>query len=241
MDRQLLGEKKDDPRYIRLAELLTRFGASKDEIRWAIVLYEQALAIDEQKVKIPHIEDLTPGIMQFNSHLKSDPQAFVSGRKTNCCSKYGGYAEDRLTHVITDPNWRYVTFTSPYGTFLDGLVWYDPVMKVVCVDNIECQFSRIDKNNPESIATMAGTIIRWADGIYLKMKEDGIHCRKVNVGNDPYAHSSYEVLGWAEQNGLIYYDSNPCDYPERNGISSDARNQLTITSDKILARRRSLF
>ena len=162
-----------------------KFGASEDELKWAIGLYEQALSIDEQKVNIPNIEDLKASLMKFNSHLKSDPRAFLSGRKTNCCSRYGGYAEDRLTHVITDLNWRYVTFTSSNRTFFDGLVWYDKEEQVVCIDNVEGQFSKIDKNNTKSIPMMADTILRYADGIYHKMNELNIPCIKVNVGKDP--------------------------------------------------------
>lgn len=237
IDREMLGEKANDTRYIRLVELLMKFGASKDELQWAIELYEQALAIDEQKVTIPNIEDLKSSLMKFTSCLKSDPQAFVSGRKTNCCSRYGGYAQDRLTHVITDPDWRYVTFTSPNRTFFDGLVWYDKESKVVCIDNVEGQFSKIDKSNPKSIAMMADTVIRYADGIYLKMKELNIPCIKVNVGKDP-GTASWEIFNYASQQKLINEDKKPCNYPTRNGITTDAQRQFTITDDKVLSLRR---
>lgn len=236
IDSELLGDKVDDERYINLMELLMKFGASKSELRWAIGLYEKALAIDEQKVIIPHIEDLKPSLMKFTSHLKSDPQAFISGRKTNCCSTYGGYAQDRLTHVITDPNWRYVTFTSPNRTFFDGLVWYDKDEKVVCIDNVEGQFSKIDKNDSGSIAMMADTVIRYADGIYHKMNEQNIPCKKVNVGNDP-GTASWEIFDYASKQGLIHEDSNPCNYPERNNITTDAEKQYTITDEKTLRLR----
>lgn len=237
IDREMLGKKADDARYIRLVELLTKFGASKDELKWAINLYEQALAIDEQKVNIPYIEDLNPSLMKFTSHLKSDPQAFPSGRKTNCCSRYGGLAQDRLTHVITDPDWRYVTFTSPNRTFFDGLVWYDKKDQVVCIDNVEGQFSKFDRNNDKCIAMMADTIIRYADGIYHKMNELNIPCIKVNVGNDP-GTASWEIFSYAKQQELISDDNNPCNYPQRNSISTDAYNQFTITDEKTLSLRR---
>lgn len=237
IDKEILGEKADDERYIYLAQLLLKFGASNNELKWAIELYEQALALDEQKVSIPQIEDLKSCFMRFNSHLKSDPQAFVSGRKTNCCSKYGGYAQDRLTHVITDPSWRYVTFTSPNRTFFDGLVWYDKEEQVACIDNVEGQFAKSDKNDTKSIAMMADTIIRYADGIYSKMNELNIPCKKVNVGNDP-GTASYEIFRYAKEQELIYDDNKPCHYPGRNNITTDAYKQFTITDEKILKLRR---
>lgn len=237
IDREILGEKADDERYIHLAQLLLKFGASSNEIKWAIDLYEQALAIDEQKVSIPQIEDLKSCFMKFNSHLKSDPQAFVSGRKTNCCSRYGGYAQDRLTHVITDPNWRYVTFTSSNRTFFDGLVWYDKEEQVVCIDNVEGQFSKNDKKNTKSVAMMADTVIRYADGIYSKMNELNIPCKKVNVGNDP-GTASWEIFRYAREQELICDDNKPCNYPERNNITTDANKQFTITDEKTLKLRR---
>ena len=239
IDREILGEKANDERYICLVRLLMKFGASNNELKWAIELYEQALALDEQKVTIPNIEDLKNGFMKFNSHLKSDPQAFISGRKTNCCSRYGGLAQDRLTHVITDPNWRYVTFTSPNRTFFDGLVWYDKEQKIVCIDNVEGQFSKIDKNNVSSVPMMADTVIRYADDIYHKMNELSIPCIKVNVGKDP-GTQSWEIFKYASQQELIFDDNNPCDYPTRNSISTDANKQFTITDGKILKLRKKV-
>lgn len=236
IDKEKFGEKVNDGRYFYLIKLLAKFGASEDELKWAIELYEQALSIDEQKVNIPNIEDLKTSLIKFNSHLKSDPQAFLSGRKTNCCSKYGGYAEDRLTHVITDLNWRYVTFTSPNRTFFDGLVWYDKEEQVVCIDNVEGQFSSIDKTNPKSIAMMAHTVIRYADGIYHKMNELNIPCIKVNVGKDP-GTESWKIFEYANHQNLIYEDENSCNYPKRNRISSDAGQQFTVTNEKILRLR----
>ncbi len=237
IDSEMFGEKIDDERYLQLIRLLMKFGASKDEIKWSIELYEQALLIDEQKVSIPDIEDLKTSLMKFRSHLKSDTQAFVSGRKTNCCSRYGGFAEDRLKHVITDIDWRYVTFTSPNRTFFDGLVWYDQEEKVVCIDNVEGQFSITDKTDRKSVAMMADTVIRYADGIYHKMNELNIPCLKVNVGRDP-GTESWEIFNYAYQQNLIKKDDNPCNYPTRNGISTDATNQFTITDEKILKLRR---
>ncbi len=234
---KLYSKEISDERFRYLIQLLMKYGAGKEEIDWAIKLYSQALLIDEQKVSIPNIVDLKPNLMQFNSHLKSDPQAFLSGRKTNCCSRYGGFAEDRLTHVITDLNWRYVTFTSPNKTFFDGLVWYDKEEKIVCIDNVEGQFSKIDKNNTESIPMMADTFIRYADGIYHKMNELNIPCQKVNVGRDP-GTASWEIFKYAKEQDLIYDDKNPCNYPKRNGISSDADYQFTITDEKMLRVRK---
>ena len=234
---EILGKKKDDERYVQLVDLLYRFGASDAEIKWSIALYDEALEIDEQSVKIPHIEDLSTSPMQFNSHLKSSPFAFISGRKTNCCSKYLGLAEDRLKHVITDPNWRYVTFTSSNNTYFDGLVWYDEEEKVVCIDNVEGQFNGKDCENSEHIPMMADTIIRYADGIYYKMKELGIPCNKVNVGKDS-GTKSWSIFYYAWKHGLIVEDESPCYYPERNYISTDAHQQFTITDSNTLVLRR---
>lgn len=239
IDREMLGTKVDDERYIRLAQLLIKFGASKSELKWAIKLYEQALAIDEKKVSVPYIEDINANSMKFTSHLKSAPEVFLSGRKTNCCSTYGGIAQDRLTHVITDPDWRYITFTSPNKTFFDGLVWYDKEQKVVCIDNVEGRFSKIDYNNDKSIAMMSDTVIRYADGIYHKMHELNIPCIKVNVGNDS-GTASYSIFEYAKEKKLIYEDNNPCNYPIRNGISTDALKQFTLTDAKILKLRKSI-
>ena len=234
---EILGKKKNDERYVRLVDLLYRFGASDDEIKWSMDLYDKALEIDEQSVIIPHIEDSSTSPMQFNSHLKSSPFAFLSGRKTNCCSRYRGYAEDRLKHVIIDPNWRYVTFESPNRTFFDGLVWYDKEEQVVCIDNVEGQFSGKDCENSEHIPMMADTIIRYADGVYYKMKELGIPCNKVNVGKDS-GSNSWSIFYYAWKQGLIVEDECPCYYPKRNYISTDAHQQFTITDSNTLVLRR---
>lgn len=237
IDKELLGKKIEDERYVNLVTLLMKFGASEEELKWAINLYEQALAIDEKEVKIPFIEDWNKGLMFFNSHLKNDPYTYLSGKKTNCCSTYGGYAQDRLEHVISDINWRYVTFTSFNKTFFDGLVWYDNKEKVACIDNVEGQFSKTDINNPNSLALMADTIIRYADGLYEAMNNLKIPCRKVNVGHDE-GTASWAIFEYAYQNGLIIVDNNPCRYPSRNGISTDATKQFTITNEQTLSLRK---
>lgn len=240
IDEELLGDKKEDERYINLMQLLMKFGASKEELKWAIKLYEQALTIDEKDVIIPNIVDLKGYLMGFNSLLKSDNRLFLSGKKTNCCSRYGGYAQDRLEHAITDVNWRYVTFTSLNKTFFDGLVWYDKKEKVVCIDNVEGQFSKVDKNNPCSIALMADTIIRYADGIYEAMNNLKIPCQKVNVGKYD-GTASWEIFEYARNQNLIVDDDKPCMYPERNGISTDAKKQFTITNAEILSLKRRVY
>lgn len=84
---------------------------------------------------------------------------------------------------------------------------------------------------------MADTVIRYADGIYHKMNELNIPCIKVNVGKDS-GTASWEIFEYARQQGLIYEDNNPCNYPTRNNISTDANNQFTITDEKILKLRR---
>ncbi len=241
IDEELLGDKIEDERYINLVQLLMKFGASEEELMWAIKLYEQALAIDEKDVVIPNIVDLKGDLMRFNTILKSDPHPFLSGKKTNCCSRYGGYAQDRLEHAITDINWRYITFTSLNKTFFDGLVWYDKKEQVVCIDNVEGQFSKVDKNNPRSIALMTDTIIRYADGIYEAMNNLKIPCQKVNVGKDD-GTASWEIFEYAREQGLIVEDNKPCRYLERNGISTDAHRQFTITSAEVLTlKRKSLW
>ena len=85
---------------------------------------------------------------------------------------------------------------------------------------------------------MADTMIRYADGIYHKMNELNIPCIKVNVGKDS-GTQSWEIFNYGRQQGLIYEDDNPCNYPKRNGISTDAEEQFTITDEKILRFRKN--
>ena len=49
---------------------------------------------------------------------------------------------------------------------------------------------------------------------------------------------SWEIFKYASQKGLIFDDNNPCDYPKRNSISTDAKKQFTITDEKILKLRK---
>ncbi len=235
--RKIVGDKAGDERFAKLFELLVRFGAAESEIKWATNLYEKALAIDEKEVSIPHIEDTSSSEMKFVSHPKSNIQAFVSGRKTNCCSRYGGYAEDRITHTIVDPDWRYVTFISPNTTFFDGLVWYDKRDQVVCIDNVEGDFSPADKRDSRHVPQMADAIIRYADGIYLKMRNLNIPCKKVNVGKD-VGTKSWEIFEYARDQKLITEDDKPCNYPRRNGITCDSYEQFTLTDDRLLRVRK---
>ncbi len=236
IDKSILGDKINDERYVELLMLLTKFGADEYELKWAINLYEQALALDESKVLIPNVNDLSSSLMSFNSILKADPHIFLSGKKTNCCSKFRGLAQDRLEHTITDLCWRYVTFTSPNRTFFDGLVWYDQQTAVVCIDNIEGRFSSIDKNKEESIPLMTDTIIRYADAVYIYMNKHNIPCRKVNVGKDT-GTPSWNMLRYALKHNLMIEDENPCNYPRINGISSDSHEQLIITNERLLRQR----
>ena len=68
-----------------------------------------------------------------------------------------------------------------------------------------------------------------------------IPCQKVNVGKD-YGTASWEIFEYAKEQGLIIEDNKPCRYPKRNGISTDAQRQFTITSAKVLSlKRKSLW
>lgn len=87
---------------------------------------------------------------------------------------------------------------------------------------------------------MADTIIRYADGIYEAMNNLKIPCQKVNVGKY-YGIASWEIFEYARNQNLIVDDDKPCMYPERNGISTDAKKQFTITSAEILSLKRRVY
>ena len=210
---------------------LSQYGASQREVVWALELFKRAQAINERDVKIPFVQDKLKKLITFETLKKVDSRAFISGKKTNSCSGFGGLAQDRLERAIADPLSRYVLFESPNKSYFDSLVWYDPEDELVVLDNIEGQFHGKDRQDESAEKELLDSVLRYSDAVFQGMKDMRLPCKRVNLGKgQPYRLR--DIFESAERDRIILDDPKPSTYPQRHAISTDATQQYTLTNQE---------
>jgi len=221
-----------DPRFKELVEILSQYGASWEELIWSMGVTDEASKVEEDKVKIPLIMDGKSDFLKIESLKKTDPRAFLSGRKTNSCSHFGGLGQERLRHAIVNPNARIMTMTTDKSYF-DGLVMFDEATGIALIDNIEGAFFDTDKNDPDAGKKLVETTIRYSDALFKAMWQRKIPVSRVNLAKDKTG-PVYKYFDPACEANLIKHDPYPSIYPSQVGMGSDAAEQYTVTSPEIL-------
>lgn len=182
-----------------LAELICGYGYSQEEFEHIQKIYNKAKTIKNKYVISADKSEGTNGIT-FRVLAKDDPLGFILGDITNCCQHVGGAAESCVDDGYINPNAGFLVFeeseldkngksTGETRILGQAYVWYDPMTKTVCYDNIEIPHKVLDKLNHgdkhgEKLSSKAlmDSVVESADAIMLAMNKRGINVTRVTTG-----------------------------------------------------------
>ncbi|MGN0960732.1 MAG: leucine-rich repeat protein [Christensenellales bacterium] len=182
-----------------LAILISEYGYTQEQFDEIQKVYNKAKKIKDQYV-IKADKSKQKGCVQFRLLEKDDPLGFVLGDITNCCQVYGGAAESCVADGYTNTNAGFIVFEE---TLLDkdgnpteetrilgqAYIWYDPLTKTVCYDNIEIPtkvlnelFSGEKRGKKVSTSALLQAVEDSAEAIIKGMNKDGIKVKRVTTG-----------------------------------------------------------
>ena len=182
----------------KLAGIVGRYGYSQEQFEHMQTVYNRAKKMKDKYV-IQADKSKEDGV-SFRVLEKDDPLGFVLGDITNCCQHIGGAGEECVDDGYSNPNAGFLVFeetvkdennnpTEQKRILGQAYVWYDPVTKTVCYDNIEIPTKVLDelrkgnKHNAEiSINALMDAVVESADAIMTAMNNKGIKVNRVTTG-----------------------------------------------------------
>ncbi len=222
-----------DGKFREKVKEILKYGAREDEIMWAVELLEQAMQIPKEEIHIPYIKDDLGHKCTFRVLEKGDPEIIYTGKRTNCCFVYNGLSMRSLVFAVTSPDSSVVVFESEKG-YTQGWIWYDQKNKMLVVDNLEGRPER-DKNG-DMAHDITDAIIRFADKMIVALREKGLPCDEIRIGEDaPWAvKNTYNE--YIEQGKMFKTFAN-LEFVEKRNLYTDAYSQLVISNDELLKQR----
>lgn len=180
-----------------LAILVGKYGYSQEQFDKIQIIYNKAKTLKDAYV-ICADKSNQDNPITFRVLTKDDPLGFVIGDITNCCQHIGGTGETCVDDGYTNPNAGFLVFEKTvkdkdgtYNTIILGqaYVWYDPITKTVCYDNIEIPTKVLDelkkgenKNLDISYSNLLKAVDHSADKIASAMAKRGIEVKNVTTG-----------------------------------------------------------
>ncbi len=182
-----------------LALLIGRYGYIQDQFEHIQDVYEEAKKIKDKYVIISDKSNESDPV-QFRVLEKDDPLGFILGDITNCCQHIGGVGESCVDDGYQNPNAGFLVFeekvldengtTNETRILGQAFVWYDPVTKTVCYDNIEIPTKVLDelrKNGKHEGKTLTSDALmnaveKSAESIMLAMNRNGVKVERVTTG-----------------------------------------------------------
>ena len=129
-----------------LSKMVGMYGYSQETFERMQKVFENAKKIKDKAVIKADNSVCDKKDLQFRVLEKDDPFGFVLGDITNCCQRFDSAAETCVVDGYENPLSGFIVFEQKIkgakgviGTLILGqaYVWYDPVEKTVCFDNIE--------------------------------------------------------------------------------------------------------
>lgn len=227
-----------------LAGLVGKYCYSQSQFENMQEVYDRAKELKDNFVicadKAKEDECITYRIL-----AKDDPLGFVLGDITNCCQRYGSDAESCVIDGYTNPNAGFLVFEERVkdenGNLTDekrivsqAYVYYDPVTKTVCYDNIEIPtviLNKLKSNKGNNIingvtySDLGVAVKSSAEAIMNAMNNSGVPVERVTIGagcNDlnGYLSQKYKTIqgkNLAVHRGYYgYSDSKAIQYEIRN-------------------------
>lgn len=182
-----------------LADIVAKYGYDQESFDHIQEVYEQAKKIKDKYVIRADKASGKNGI-SFRILEKDDPLGFVLGDITNCCQHIGGAGEECVDDGYENPNAGFLVFeesvldelgkpTGEIRVLGQAYVWYDPVSKTVCYDNIEIPTKILDElrkgdRHDERLSSkhLMDAVIESADAIMTAMNKKGVKVDRVTTG-----------------------------------------------------------
>ena len=183
----------------QLAELIGKYGYSQAQFERIQNIYERAKTIKDSYVIMADRADENDTV-KFRILEKDDKLGFILGDITNCCQKFGGAAESCIEDAFTNPEAGFLVFeesikdkngkdTGEVRMLGQAYVWYDPVTKTVCLDNIEIpgkvlnELRKEGKSEGKKLSKeFMDAVEKSAVSIMKAMNKNGIKVERVTTG-----------------------------------------------------------
>lgn len=182
-----------------LAETVGRYGYSQEQFDHIQETYNRAKGIKDKYV-ISADRAKENDCITFRVLEKDDPLGFVLGDITNCCQHIDGVGGSCVDDGYINPNAGFLVFeesildekgkaTGETRILGQAYIWYDPVTKTVCYDNIEIptkvlgELRKGDKHDERiSSSALLDAVVGSADAIMSSMNDKGIEVKQVTTG-----------------------------------------------------------
>ena len=183
-----------------LALTLGQYGYSQSQFEEMQAVFDFAKTLKEKCV-IRADKSKEFDCINFRILEKDDPLGFILGDITNCCQAWGGAAKSCVEDGYKNPNSAFWVFeetikdkdgkpTDKKRILGQAYVWYDPITRTVCMDNIEIP-TGILKELTSSNATKNGVslsefldIIEYsAKSIKNTMNRNNTRVNRVTIGS----------------------------------------------------------
>lgn len=254
-----------------LAEIIGRYGYSQEQFEQIQEIYNKAKKIKDKYVICADRAN-EEDCITYRVLAKDDPLGFVLGDITNCCQHIGGAGESCVDDGYTNKDAGFLVFeenikdakgkpTGEKRILGQAYVWYDPLTKTVCYDNIEIptkvlkELSKGEKQGSElSSSKLLKAVEDSAEKIITAMAKRGVQVDRVTTGKsyndlgkvlsenftleyDPkYAHRSYDGYTDARSGQYIiktYHDLTSNLKEQIQSAIKSAKNNLKVIKDNI--------
>lgn len=182
-----------------LAETVGKFGYTQEQFEHIQQTYNKAKTIQDEYVITADKAKAEDGIT-FRVLQKDDPYGFVIGDLTNCCQRIGGTGGSCVDDGYTNPHAGFMVFeetlrdkegnpTEERRILGQAYIWYDPVTRTVCYDNIEVPKNLLEEmrkasKSGDQLSTNAllDTVVESADAVMTAMNRNGVPVDRVTTG-----------------------------------------------------------
>lgn len=230
-----------------LAKIISTYNYSQKQFDLIQEVFEKAKLLKNNFV-IKADKALQNETVSFRVLEKDDPLGFVIGDITNCCQVIGSKAESCVIDGYTNENSGFIVFEQ---TILDNegnptdkkrllgqsFVWYDPITKTVCFDNIEIPqkiINDLSKSYSQiNIYDLLNAIDNCATSLIKTMNKNNIPVKRVTIGsknNDIF--QQLQIYYNEEINPIAKNRSNDCDYTDADEMQFILKSE-TDTPEEI--------
>lgn len=183
-----------------LALTLGQYGYSQSQFEEMQAVFDFAKTLKEKCV-IRADKSKEFDCINFRILEKDDPLGFILGDITNCCQAWGGAAKSCVEDGYKNPNSAFLVFeetikdkdgkpTDKKRILGQAYVWYDPITRTVCMDNIEIPTgilreltsSKATKNGV-SLSEFLDIIEYSAKSIKNTMNRNNTRVNRVTIGS----------------------------------------------------------